>query len=83
MPDRKTVRSNLEETARVLKEGGIAKIQLRGAPTTRGRWFYGAHFDPTDVEWLLRNLPLHPLRTDGGGTRYFWLWLEKPPPDRS
>lgn len=77
MPDTITIRKNLEEIARVLKLGGMAKIQLRGLPTSKKNWFYGPAFARRDVEKLLANLPLAIVKTTGENQRYFWLWLEK------
>jgi len=77
MPDKKTVRQNLNEIARVLKIGGLVKIQLRGLPTSKRHWFYGPFFELKDVESMVRSLPLSIIKTEGEGQRYFWIWLKK------
>jgi ubiquinone/menaquinone biosynthesis C-methylase UbiE len=77
MPDHKTVKSNIEETARVLKKGGLAKIQLRGRPTERGKWFSGSSFTMPQVESMIEGIPLQILKTEGAETRSFWVWFQK------
>ena len=77
MPDIATIRKNVEEIARVLKSGGLAKIQLRGLPTSKKNWFYGPAFARRDAEKLIVSLPLTIIKTEGENQRYFWLWLEK------
>lgn len=77
MPDKKTVRKNIEEISRVLKKGGLAKIQLRGTPTIKGTWYYGPSFNKEDAYKLVDGLPLKILKTDGEGMKYFWIWLER------
>jgi len=77
MPDKKTVTKNLLEIARVLKDDGIAKIQLRGLPTSKRRWFYGPAFVNKDVEKMIATMPFTLLKSEGEGQRYFWIWLRK------
>jgi len=77
MPDKNTVKKNIEEIARVLKKDGIAKIQLRGLPTKKSEWFYGPSFIISEVEKMIKNLPLQMIKTTGEGQRYFWVWFKK------
>ena len=77
MPDVSTVRKNLEEITRVLKSNGIAKIQLRGLPTSKKNWFYGPAFARRNAEKLIAGLPLSIIKDEGENQRYFWLWLKK------
>ena len=77
MPDRKTVRRNFEEVARVLNKRGVAKIQLRGVPVRKSEWFYGPAFDPESAVKLYEKLSLKLLKQEGEGQKYYWLWLEK------
>jgi SAM-dependent methyltransferase len=77
MPSVEVVRSNVEEIARVLKPGGIAKIQLRGIPVPKDKWFYGPSFSSTQARELFAGLPLRILKEEGAGERYYWLWLIK------
>ncbi len=77
MPDRQTIEKNLTEVSRVLRPNGIAKIQLRGLPTSKKNWFYGPSFSVADANKLIRDLPLTIIKSEGEGQRYFWIWLEK------
>jgi SAM-dependent methyltransferase len=77
MPDKKTVRKNFEETARVLKKGGIMKVQLRGIPAEKKHWYYGPAFDLQDSKKILEGLPFSLIKSEGENKKYFWLWLEK------
>lgn len=77
MPNRQTVKKNLEETARVLKIGGLAKIQLRGLPVPKRKWFYGPSFTIQEVNKMIENFPIRVLKSEGAGTKYFWVWLQK------
>jgi ubiquinone/menaquinone biosynthesis C-methylase UbiE len=77
MPDTQTIEKNIAEISRVLRPGGIAKIQLRGLPTSKKNWYYGPSFSVADARKLIKNLPLTMIKSDGEGQRYFWIWLEK------
>lgn len=77
MPDKETIKANLKEIGRVLKTGGIAKIQLRGLPTSKKNWFYGPSFESKNIPELIQSTGLSILQTSGGGSRYFWVWLER------
>lgn len=79
MADRKTIRKNFEESARVLKPGGIMKVQLRGIPTEKKHWFYGPSYDAKQAKKVLDGLPLNTVKMEGEKQKYFWLWLEKNP----
>ena len=76
MPSADVVRKNFQEIGRVLKPGGIAKIQLRGVPVKKASWFYGPAFTVDSLTSLIgRGLSV--VKTEGEGTKYFWVWLEK------
>lgn len=77
MSSKKTVAKNLLEIKRVLVPNGIAKIQVRGLPTSKMNWFYGPSFTKEEIEKLLNSIGLKILRMDGENQRYFWLWLSK------
>jgi glycosyltransferase involved in cell wall biosynthesis/SAM-dependent methyltransferase len=77
MPDKATVAANLREVFRVLRPGGIAKIQLRGAPVRTGAWFYGPSFSHEDVAQLFQTLPADIVREEGEGERYYWVTAVK------
>lgn len=77
MPSVDVVRRNIEEISRVLRPGGIAKIQLRGIPVSKDSWFYGPSFNKAGVERLVNGISLKILKSDGEGQKYFWVWLKK------
>lgn len=77
MPNKKVIKKNFEEIKRVLKNDGIAKIQVRGLPTNKFNWFYGPSFTQKEVEKLTAETGMKLLKTDGENKRYFWLWLSK------
>jgi len=77
MPDKKTVRKNFEEAARVLKKGGIMKVQLRGIPAEKKYWYYGPAFNLRDSKKILKGLPFSIVQSEGENKKYFWLWLKR------
>lgn len=77
MPSVEIIRRNIEEIARVLKPGGIAKIQLRGVPVKKNNWYYGPSFTKSGVGDLVNGTSLKIVKLDGEGERYFWAWLKK------
>lgn len=77
MPSEAVVRRNMEEIARVLKPGGVAKIQLRGVPIARSSEFYGPSFDAAGVARLFAGLPLVLLKEEGAGQKYYWITFNK------
>lgn len=77
MPDAATVEQNLKEVCRVLKHGGIAKIQVRGAEAEKGTWFYGVSFRHADIARIFESLPATLVREEGEGERYYWVTFVK------
>lgn len=77
MPNKKVIKKNFEEIKRVLKNDGIAKIQVRGLPTNKFNWFYGPSFTKKDIEKLTAETGMKLLKTSGENKRYFWLWISK------
>jgi len=77
MPDRETVKKNFVEASRVLKDGGIMKVQLRGVPSNKKEWFYGPSFTLNQVKKMIADLPLDIVKNEGEHEMYFWLWLNK------
>lgn len=77
MPSVEVIKSNIKEINRVLKNGGMAKIQLRGLPVSKENWYYGPSFDEPAVLNLLQGTDLQLVKTDGLGNKYFWVWLKK------
>jgi SAM-dependent methyltransferase len=76
MSDTVTVETNLREVARVLKPGGIAKIQLRGIPIRKYAWSYGVYFDTAGAHALARRAGLMIVHEEGNGEKNYWLWLK-------
>ncbi len=77
MPNKKVVIENFKEILRVLKNDGIAKIQVRGLPTNKLNWFYGPSFTKKDIENIAKKINMKILKTDGENQRYFWVWFSK------
>jgi len=77
MPSREVIQGNLREVSRVLKRGGIAKIQLRGLPVRKSRWFYGPSITPTLFRQMTKELPVTVLREEGIGEKYYWVTLRR------
>ncbi|MFA5998227.1 MAG: class I SAM-dependent methyltransferase [Candidatus Paceibacterota bacterium] len=77
MPDKKIILENLKEIRRVLAPHGVAKIQLRGLPTSKYNWFYGPSFSKDEIENILGSLGLKLIKTEGEKQRYFWIWFSK------
>ncbi len=77
MPSVRVIKENLREISRVLKPGGLAKIQFRGIPVSKDQWYYGPSLDRNGVNSLIKDLPLEIMKIDGEGQKYFWAWLKK------
>ena len=77
MPDKETIAKNLWEIGRVLQSDGVAKIQVRGLPTSKRNWFYGPALSKKEITEIIAPLGLKLLKTDGENQRYFWIWLQK------
>lgn len=77
MPNKKVVEENFKEIKRVLKENGIAKIQVRGLPTSKLNWFYGPSFTRKELEKMVNKFGLKIQKTAGENQRYFWMWCVK------
>ena len=77
MPDHSTVKKNLQEIARVLKPGGLAKIQFRGLPTKKGEWYYGYSCSLAEIQKMIRDTSLKIFKTEGELQRYFWAYFSK------
>jgi len=77
MPSKAVVKKNFEEIFRVLKPGGLAKIQVRGIEVKKGDWFYGPAFSLQDVFDLIKGLKLNLIHHQDEGEKYFWLYFQK------
>ena len=78
MPSKEVVEVNFREVFRVLKKGGVAKIQIRGGfQPYRWQWFYGPAFNLTEVSAMVNKIGFKIIKTTGEKEKRFWLWLEK------
>jgi len=78
MPSREVVEKNFIEVFRVLKENGIAKIQIRGGHTPfKWQWFYGPSWSEEKAVKMVEKIGFRVLKTEGENTKRFWLWLTK------
>lgn len=79
MPSIEIIRRNIQEIGRVLKPGGLAKIQLRAVPVSKDHWYYGRSVGQNEVEGLVENTPLLILKSEleGFWQKHLWTWLEK------
>lgn len=77
MSNKGVIESNFREIGRVLKKDGLAKIQVRGLPTSKNNWFYGPAFTQPEIKKILDIAGLNIIKTSGESQRYFWIWLTK------
>ena len=82
IPDRAPIRTYAEESARVLKPGGVFRFQVDG------RWWWkhagagpdtydGVKFSSEDVRDLLADLPFEVVDEWGAGGHYHWVTARK------
>ena len=80
IPSREVVMGYLDEAARVLRPGGIIRVQINGLPQTARQYdtWSGVRIPPDDIrEWSLsKNLQL--LALEGANTQYMWATLRRP-----
>ncbi|MBI2635367.1 MAG: class I SAM-dependent methyltransferase [Parcubacteria group bacterium] len=71
------VEENLKEIKRVLRNGGIAKIQFRGRVSTGGifrifKWYYGVFFSENELSDVLIKNGLKPLKIYKTNEKELW-----------
>ncbi len=78
LPSAVLVSGYLKEIERVLKPGGIAKIQLRTGPEIyKWRWFYGVSLSEAGARDLAERAGLQVVQTQVESAKDLWLWLRK------
>ncbi len=83
IPRKEVVFNYLRETHRVLKTGGVARLQFNGLPEEGGRYdtWCGVRFTSHEIAACVRAYRLQLLALEGAGTQYMWATLMKPPAD--
>lgn len=77
--NRDIVEKYAREMARVLKRGGLAKIQLRTGPEVyRWRWFHGITLTPEEARDLFARAGFEVLKTEVENVKSLWIIIKKP-----
>jgi len=82
IPSREVVVQYLRETHRVLKTGGLARLQFNGLPQGVGMSYdtwAGARFSSNELMEFARENDFQVLALEGAGTQYMWASLRKQP----
>jgi len=74
IPSREVVLNYLKETRRVLKTGGIARLQFDGRAEGSGKYdtWSGVRFKASEIAEFARGHDLQLLALEGVGTQYMW-----------
>ncbi|MEP7362975.1 MAG: class I SAM-dependent methyltransferase [Acidobacteriota bacterium] len=82
IPSREVVVGYLDEAARVLKPGGIIRVQINGLPQSARVYdtWSGVRIPDEDVRAWARSTGLQLLALEGAGTQYMWATFRKPLP---
>ena len=82
IPSLAVIESYIREAGRVLKPGGLFKVQVQGRPAARwyhrNSWFGASIGSEEEARRLAERCGLEARYFHGAGTQYFWLWLFKP-----
>ena len=81
-PSLDMVLKNMKEVKRVLKDGGLAKIQFRGKPAFGGvfrifKWYYGVFVTSEKILDIARELNLKILSITGEDSKEMWVIFRK------
>jgi cyclopropane fatty-acyl-phospholipid synthase-like methyltransferase len=82
IPSREVVLQYLRETHRVMKTGGLARLQFNGLPQGVGMQYdtwAGARFSSNEVMEFARANDFQVLALEGVGTQYMWTSWKKQP----
>lgn len=77
MPDKETIIKNINEISRVLRPGGVAKIQFRGVRVAKGSWFYGPAVTQNEIDDMARNAGMKVIKQSDSNKKYYWVWFQK------
>jgi ubiquinone/menaquinone biosynthesis C-methylase UbiE len=82
IPKREVVFGYLKEARRVLKTGGIARLQFNGLPESAARYdtWSGVRVSAGDLAEFARSNEFQLLALEGLATQYLWLTIAKQPP---
>jgi len=82
IPSREVIIQYLRETQRVMKIGGLARLQFNGLPQGIGASYdtwAGARFSSSELMEFARNSDFQVLALEGVGTQYMWTsWRKQP-----
>jgi len=80
IPSREIIRNYVREVHRVLRTGGLFKLQVQGDPTAKSSaddtWI-GVSFSDADAVAMAQSCGFEPRYRHGAGEQYFWLWFFK------
>lgn len=77
-PDSNLIKKYFCEMARVLKSGGLVKLQLRtGADPHLWQWFYGVSLTPEDAKKMAMETGFEIAKTEVENNKSLWLWIKK------
>jgi len=81
IPSREVVLEYLREIRRVLRTGGLARLQFNGLPRTAEAFntWAGARFSSQDIMEFAQNNDFQLLSLDGVSTQYMWTTWRKQP----
>jgi SAM-dependent methyltransferase len=78
MPSVKVVKENFKEIRRVLKDSGIAKIQVRGGnKVLKGSWYYGPSFRSNDIHKMMEEVGLEIVKEGDDSIKRYFVWLKR------
>jgi SAM-dependent methyltransferase len=74
IPSREVVLRYLEETRRILRDGGVARMQFNGLEEVSGKYdtWSGVRFKAAEIATFAREHDLQLLALEGAGTQYMW-----------
>jgi SAM-dependent methyltransferase len=81
IPSREVIIQYLRETHRVMKTGGLARLQFNGLPQGGASYdtWSGARFSSSELMEFARNNEFQVLALEGVGTQYMWTsWRKQP-----